>query len=70
MGAGGGFDNRVLRKLLGSKRDGVTGGQRKLRKGERHDFDLPPDINRVIIMGDGIGGSWNTRERRQICADY
>jgi len=55
-GGKGAFYNRVLRKLLGSKREGVTEGQRKLRKGERHDFDFPPGINRVIIMGDVLGG--------------
>jgi hypothetical protein len=30
------FENRVLRRIFGSKRDGVTGGWRKLHNEELH----------------------------------
>jgi hypothetical protein len=42
------FENRVLRKLLGPKRDEVTGECRKLNSGELHNLCLSPDIVRQI----------------------
>jgi hypothetical protein len=41
------FENKVLR-ILGSKRDGVTGGWRKLRNEELHNLYYSPSIIRVI----------------------
>jgi hypothetical protein len=39
------FENRVLRRILELKRDGVTGGWSKLHKKELHDFySLPSKI--------------------------
>jgi hypothetical protein len=32
------FENRVLRRIFGPGRDGVTGGCRKLRKEELHNM--------------------------------
>jgi hypothetical protein len=32
------FENRVLRRIFGSKRDKVTGGWRKLHNGELHNL--------------------------------
>jgi hypothetical protein len=32
------FENRVLRRIFGPKRDGVAGGWRKLHNEERHNF--------------------------------
>jgi hypothetical protein len=32
------FENRVLRRIFGMKRDGVTGGWRKLKKDELSKF--------------------------------
>jgi hypothetical protein len=37
------FENRVLRRMFGSKRDEVTGEWRKLHSGELHIF-TPPQI--------------------------
>jgi hypothetical protein len=41
------FENRVL-KICGPKRDGVTGGWRKLHKEELHNFYSSPSIIRII----------------------
>jgi hypothetical protein len=41
------FENRALR-IFGPKRDGVTGGWRKLRKKELHNLYSSPSIIRII----------------------
>jgi hypothetical protein len=41
------FENRVLRRIFGSKRDEVIGGWRKLHNEELHNFHSWPSI---IIM--------------------
>jgi hypothetical protein len=41
------FENRVLR-IFGPKRDGVTGGWRKLHNEELRDFNSSPSIIRII----------------------
>ena len=42
------FENRVLRRIFGPKRDGVTGEWRKLHNEELNDLYCSPDIVRVI----------------------
>ena len=42
------FENRVLRRLFGLKRDGVTGEWRKLHDEELNDLYCSPNIVRVI----------------------
>jgi hypothetical protein len=42
------FENRVLRRLFGPKRDEVTGGWRKLHNEELHDLYSSPSIIRII----------------------
>jgi hypothetical protein len=42
------FENRVLQKILGRKRDEVTGEWRKLHSGELHNLYSSPDIIRQI----------------------
>jgi hypothetical protein len=42
------FENRVLRRIFGSKRDEVMGGWRKLHNVELHDFYSLPSIIRMI----------------------
>ena len=42
------FENRVLRRIFGPKRDGVTGEWRKLRDEELNDLYCSPNIVRVI----------------------
>jgi len=42
------FENRVLRRIFGPKRDEVTGDWRKLHNEELNDVYSSPDIVRVI----------------------
>jgi hypothetical protein len=42
------FENRVLRRILGPKRDGVTGGWRKLYNEELHNLYSSPSIIGII----------------------
>jgi hypothetical protein len=44
------FENRVLRRILGPKRDEVTGGRRKLHNEELHNLYSSPSIIRMIKM--------------------
>jgi hypothetical protein len=41
-------ENRVLRRIFGLKRDGVTGEWRKLHNEELHDLYSSPSIIRII----------------------
>jgi hypothetical protein len=42
------FENRVLRRIFGPKRDGVTGGWRKLHNEELHNLYSSPSLIRII----------------------
>jgi hypothetical protein len=42
------FENRVLRRIFGPKRDGVTGRWRKLHNEKLHNFYSSPSIIRII----------------------
>jgi hypothetical protein len=42
------FENRVLRIIFGPKRDGVTGGWRKLHNEELHNLYSAPSVIRII----------------------
>jgi hypothetical protein len=42
------FENRVLRRILGPKRDELTGGWRKLHNKELHNLYSSPSIIRMI----------------------
>jgi hypothetical protein len=42
------FDNRVLRRIFGPKRDRVTGGWGKLRNEELHNLYPSPSLIRII----------------------
>ena len=42
------FENRVLRRIFGAKRDEVTGEWRKLHDEELNDLYCSPNIDRVI----------------------
>jgi hypothetical protein len=42
------IENRVLRRIFGSKRDEVTGGWRELHNEELHNLYSSPSIIRII----------------------
>jgi hypothetical protein len=42
------FENRVLRRIFGPKRDEVTGGWRKLHNEKLHNLYSLPNIIRMI----------------------
>jgi hypothetical protein len=42
------FENRVLRRIFGPKRDEVTGELRKLHNEELHDLYSSPSIIRIV----------------------
>jgi hypothetical protein len=42
------FENRVLKRIFGPKRDEVTGEWRKLHNKELHDLYFSPSIIRII----------------------
>jgi hypothetical protein len=42
------FENRMLRRIFGSKRDEVTGGCKKLHNEEIHDLYSSPSIISII----------------------
>jgi hypothetical protein len=42
------FENRVLRRIFGPKRDEVTGGWRKLHNVELHNLYFSPSKIRII----------------------
>jgi hypothetical protein len=42
------FENRVLRRIFGSKKDEVTGEWRKLHNEELHNLYSSPTVVRVI----------------------
>jgi hypothetical protein len=45
------FENRVLRRIFGPKRDEVTGEWRKLHNKELHDLYSSPSVIRILKSG-------------------
>jgi hypothetical protein len=65
------FEDRVLRRILGPKRDVVTGKWRKLHSGELHNLYSSPDIIRQIKSRKMRGwGMWYTWEREEKCTGF
>ena len=56
------FENRVLRRIFGPKRDGVTGEWRKLHNEELNDLYCSPNMVRVIKI--------ETSEMGWVCSAY
>jgi hypothetical protein len=65
------FENRVLRRIFGPKRDEVTGEWRKLHNKELHDLYSSPSIFRIIKSRRmRWAGHAARRERRGTLIDY
>jgi hypothetical protein len=60
------FENRVLRRIFGPKRDGVTGDWRKLHNEELHNLYSSPNIMRMIKMGRACSTNGETRNAYRI----
>ena len=67
------FENRVLSRVFGPKRDEVTGEWRKLKNEELNDLSCSPNIVRVIKSGrmrlPGHVACMGGEERRIQCFD-
>jgi hypothetical protein len=50
------FENRVLRRIFGHKREEVAGDLRRLHNEQLHNFYTSPDIIRVIKIRIGLEG--------------
>jgi hypothetical protein len=59
------FENRVLRRIFGPKRDEVTGEQRKLHNEELHILYSSPNIRQ--IKENEVGGACGTHGRGEEC---
>jgi hypothetical protein len=46
------FENRVLRRIFGPKKDEATGGCRKHHNEEFHNFHSSPNIIKITNQGD------------------
>jgi hypothetical protein len=62
------FENRMLRRIFGPKRDDVTGEWRKLHNEKLHDLYSSPSIIRIIMQEDEMGGACSTNwgEKKRI----
>ena len=62
------FDNRVLRRIVGPKRDEVTAERRKLHNEELNDLYSSPNIVRVIKLRMGWAEhAARMGEKRGVC---
>ena len=57
------FENRVLRRIFGPKRDEVTGEWRKLHNDELNDLQCSPN-NVRLIKSRRMSGAYGVGERR------
>jgi hypothetical protein len=59
------FENKLLRRIFGTKNDELTGEWRKLHNEELNDLYSSPNIIRVQIKKNAIGGSCSTHGREE-----
>ena len=65
------FENRVLRRMFGPKRDEVTGERRKLHKEELRDLYSLPNIVRVV-KSRRMRWAWHVAlwGRGEVCTEF
>jgi hypothetical protein len=63
------FENRVLRRIFGPKRDEVAGGWRKLHNKDLHGLYSSPSIVRVIKVG-GMGWAGHVERMGEMRGAY
>jgi hypothetical protein len=61
------FENWVLRRIFGPKRNEVTGGWRKLHNEELYNLYYSPSIIRVIIKEDEMDRACSTNGGKEEC---
>jgi hypothetical protein len=64
------FENRVLRRIFGPKRDEVTGEWRKLLKEELHDLYSSPIVRVIKSRGMRLVGHVAHMVRREVCIGF
>ena len=65
------FDNKVLRRIFGPKRDEVTGELRRLHDEEHYDLYSSPNIIRMIKIGRmGLVGHVEGIGRQERCKQH
>jgi hypothetical protein len=64
------FENKVLRRIFGPKRDRVTGGWRKLHNEELYKFYCFSSIITIIYSWMSWAGHVARMERRGTCIGY
>jgi hypothetical protein len=64
------FDNRVLRRIFGLKRDEETGGCRKLHNEDLHNLYSSPSIIRMIKSGRMTWAGCSTKGRSGMHIGY
>jgi hypothetical protein len=61
------FENEVLRRIFGPKRDEVTGEWRRLHKKELYSVYSSPNIIRIIEPRRQMGRTCSTYEGKERC---
>jgi len=61
------FENRVLRKIFGTKREEVAGGRGRLHNNELHKFYTSPNIIKVSKSRKIMGGAYSMQGKVQKC---
>jgi hypothetical protein len=63
------FENRVLRRIFGPKRNGVAGDWKKLHNEDLHNlYSSPGTIRMIIVKEDEMGGACSTNgEKINVC---